>query len=215
MNLTALDIINLISSLASLILSVIAIWLALYFYHKSKDTEKEVNETLTEIKTHTGTLERLTGKWMDRFTRYVTTPQRVDEMQERLLQIISFTTQSSVNQLPPAPDGNTKPQLTEYLVSSYLALYYYAGLTNIATQFYLPKLDELEPGNTLKNIVDRSHADFVYLENLIASLDQSLVQNSQLLNLYNEGLQMKGLVKDSTMVYQERAGGESAQTEKA
>jgi len=209
MNLTIIDIINLVSSLASLILSVIAIWLALYFYKSSKSTESEVKTTLTEIKTHTGALERLTGKWMDRFTRFVTSPQPVDEMQERLLQIISFTTQSSVNQLPPAPDGDTKPKLTEYLISSYLALYYYTGLTNIATQFYLPKIEELEPENTIKSIVDKSHADFAYLESLIATLDQQQVQGSQLFNLYQEGQQMRNLVKDSTMVYRERAGGAS------
>lgn len=40
MNLTILDIISLVTSLASVVMSIIAIWLALYFYDKSKDTEK-------------------------------------------------------------------------------------------------------------------------------------------------------------------------------
>ena len=83
-----MEIINIFSSLASLILAVISIWLSLYFYAKSKDTEKNVNEALTEIKTHAGTLERLTGKWMDRFTRYVTTPQPVDPLSEKMLEVI-------------------------------------------------------------------------------------------------------------------------------
>jgi hypothetical protein len=83
-----MDIINFFSSVASLILAIISIWLSLYFYSKSKDTEKHVDEALTEIKTHAGTLERLTGKWMDRFTRYVTTPQPMDAATEKLIDVI-------------------------------------------------------------------------------------------------------------------------------
>ena len=82
------DLINLISSIASLILSVIAIWLSLYFYKESKNNEKNLNNTLSEIKTHTGVLEKLTGKWIDRLTRFVTSPQPMDSAAERLLATI-------------------------------------------------------------------------------------------------------------------------------
>lgn len=204
MNLTIIDAVNLIGSLASLILSVIAIWLALYFYNSSKNTEKEVNSTLTEIKTHTGALERLTGKWMDRFIRNATTPQPVDELQRMLLEIITVRVNSSVSELPN-PQGETKTQLTEWLIASYLALYYYSGLTNLAVQSLLPIVEEADSPNSLKSIVDKSYADFMSMDTVIASSNQDLVRSSQLFNYYEEGLRMRAAVKTSVVVYSERA----------
>ncbi len=85
-SMSILDLVNLISSIASLILSIIAIWLSLYFYKESKNNEQNVNNALSEIKIHTATLEKLTGKWLDRLTRFVTSPQPMDAAAEKILE---------------------------------------------------------------------------------------------------------------------------------
>lgn len=107
----SLSLINLISSLTSLILAVLSICLSLYFYNKSKDTETNVKIYLEEIKTQVATLERLTGKWMDRFTRYVTTPQPIDAMSEHLLEFIKQSSSQGNKQT-----GMTEPDEKETLM---------------------------------------------------------------------------------------------------
>jgi hypothetical protein len=111
MELTILDIINLTSSLASLLLSIIAIWLSLYFFIQSKNTEKNVNEALTEIKTHTGTLERLTGKWMERLTRFVTSPQPMDAAAEKLLDTLGTVFRQGNKQIGTVEVTDEQPLL--------------------------------------------------------------------------------------------------------
>lgn len=84
--------ISIIGSFVSLILSVVAIFLSAYFYTQTKNTEKSVNEALAEIKTQTANLDKLTGKLLDRLTRFVTTPQPMDATQAQLLDIINKLT---------------------------------------------------------------------------------------------------------------------------
>jgi hypothetical protein len=82
------SILSFIASIVSLILSIVAIFLSAYFYTQAKNTEKAVSEALIEIKTQTGNLDKLTGKLLDRLTRFVTSPQPMDATQEKLLEMI-------------------------------------------------------------------------------------------------------------------------------
>jgi hypothetical protein len=84
----AIALIGLLASVASLILAVIAIWLSLYFYSKSKDTETEVRVVLGQIKQQTESLERLSARQLMRLTRAVTEPRPlVDDSLHALLRL--------------------------------------------------------------------------------------------------------------------------------
>lgn len=74
-----MEAINLASSIASIILAVIAIGMSVYFYTQSKNTETKVESSLESIKAQTDTLQKLTGKWMDRLTKYVTDSNPYDQ----------------------------------------------------------------------------------------------------------------------------------------
>lgn len=204
---TVFDIINLISSIASLILSVVAIALSLYFYDKSKQTEKEVGILLVAIRTQTTSLENLTGKWMDRLTRYATSPKAADEITVLMMEIIKASSVQNITSQLSSPDETTQTirGLTNQLVSSYIGMYYYVALTNIFTQGYLPPLTELEDNNPIKNIVDSSNTDFLWLDNILSSIDDSELKSSPLHHLYIETVARKSYVKDSTSVYQSRS----------
>ena len=58
---TNVELINLTASIASLVLSILAIVLAIYFFIQSKDAEKHVAQSLEGIRTQTQALENLTG----------------------------------------------------------------------------------------------------------------------------------------------------------
>lgn len=75
----SVDILNTSVGLMSLVLGGFAIWLSWAFYSKAKDAEKQTAVTLEAIKAQSNTLQRLTGRWMDRLTRYATESRPADE----------------------------------------------------------------------------------------------------------------------------------------
>lgn len=209
------EIINLVSAIVSVILSVLAIWLALYFYDKSKNSEIKVNLALEAIKAQTKALQELTGKWMDRLTKYATSAKPADEATVWMMEIIRSSVSNVSSQLAsPGDERKTIQNLTEQLVSSYIAIYYYAALTNITSQGYLPNLTELDENNPIKTIVDSSNADYWWLDSILSSTNSSDLQASPLYHLYADTItNKKQHIKDSTKVYQSRLIGESAISE--
>jgi hypothetical protein len=79
----------------------------------------------------------------------------------------------------------------------------------MANQWYLPQLNQLEPGNIFKQLIDGSYADFTSLDAWFSSMNPQELQASPLYHYYVEALGWKPFVKDSTAVYAERATGSS------
>ncbi len=196
---TNIEVINLISSIASLILSVVAIWLSLYFYNQSKQTENTVSVSLESIKTQTTSLERLTARWMDRLTKYVTDSRPADETTMLLMSFIKETVVpiSSSLRTPASSDQ------TDELISCYIAIYYYAALTNIEGQVILPPdISDLETdGLTIKGIVDSSNVDFLHLESVLRAIDARKLKNNPSHHLFLEAVEMKQYVRDTASAY--------------
>ena len=51
--------INLTASVVSVVLAILAICFSIYFYRKSKDTERSVSNALAEIKAQTDALQKM------------------------------------------------------------------------------------------------------------------------------------------------------------
>lgn len=203
----AVEIINLVAGIASLILSVLAIWLSLYFYDKSKNTESKVDKALEGIRVQTQSLETLTGKWMDRFTKYVTNPKAADETSLLLMQIVrEYSTQNIGGQLKEVDSGATKEALANELVSSYIVVFFYTAVANVALQAHLPsEITDLTTDDGAKGLVDSSYADFQRLDSILSSVDRSRLESNNLYSLYQIGVQnWKPYVKDTTTVYRDR-----------
>lgn len=195
---TNIDLINLIASVASLILSIVAIWLSLYFYNQAKKTENTVNSSLESIKSQATSLERLTARWMDRLTKYVTDSRPADETTVMLMSLIKETVTPVSTQLnAPASTQN------EELISSYIAIYYYAAITNIEGQALLPSdIADLETdGATIKGIVDSSNNDFLHLKGVLSGINERKLKASPLYHLFLEAVDMKPHVRDTANSY--------------
>ena|SRR5271157_3891784 len=77
-----MDILTVLSTAVgfmSLVLGGFAIWLSFQFYSKAKDAETRTAITLEAIKAQSEALQKLTGRWMDRFTRHATEPKPADQ----------------------------------------------------------------------------------------------------------------------------------------
>jgi len=164
-NLTSIDIVNLISAIASLIISLIAIWLSLYFYTKSKESEKQSAVNVGEIKTQTGLLVDISSRMLDKFTDYSTQPKAADETFRIIASMLPGT--SSLNTSSTIyPTDNNLEQITKYAIDATITAHFYAGMANLATQDVLPeRADAIEDDNQLPRILNASYEDYMDLSN--------------------------------------------------
>lgn len=214
MNLTILDIINLSATIASLILAVIAIWLALYFYRRSKDAEQQSSNALAAIQAQTDTLQNLSKSWLTRLVRYATEPRQsaIEEHFPNILALLQQIPQSITTSLTQIRVGAPNEDLLRELVSCYIALYFYCAQTNFWSQFYLPDAAEFDENNefhsTIMRMVDMSAADFTHMANVLGQADRYRIESSPLHNLLIEARdRWRDSVRTCNQVFTSRARG--------
>jgi len=205
-----MEIASLIASIVSIIitilLGVLAIWLSLYFYKQTKNTETAVEKSLTRIETQTEALQKLTAKWMDRYTKFFTTPKEPDPAHLASLDAIRQIQISIASQLP---NNQAMEAMGNEILTAYIAIYFYAGVANVASQGYLPKPEDLEPDNLPKFLVDKSKQDFDMIEGILENVDPARLRANSLNFLLTAALtQWKPQVKDAATLYAEAAAAE-------
>jgi hypothetical protein len=190
-----MDIFNTVVGATSLILGGFAIWLSLHFYERSKESEKQVALLLEGIRTQTDSLQKLTGRWMDRFTRHATEPKPVDEGLMALVSAVADlpTTILTTLRVTPAATNSAQPQVEQLvteLISTYIALHYYSAVANVAMQTHLPAATEYDETNTghvaFRRLIDSTAVDFQFMANSINTFDRDRVQASRLASLLQE-----------------------------
>ena len=203
----AVEVSSIIASFVSLILAIIAIAMSIYFFVQSKNTETKVQTALEGIRSQTDALQGLSAKWMDRLTRYVTTPRtEVSESSQILLTIIKELPENIVSRLGKTPAVSNEQTLRQEVIASYIALYYYTGVANVWSQFSLPAPEHIE-GNAayyqlIKSVVDRSFADFIYIARVLDGIPGQELQQSRLQHLLDEGRTMyRDRVMDTSTYY--------------
>lgn len=212
------EVINLAAATASLILAVLAIGLAVYFYTQSKNTEATVSGLLEGIRAQTDALQKIVGKQMGQLIRGVTEQPGGDisvvyEMISAIKEIpINVTTLLQAPSSSAQSAQQSAQQWRQESLKAYICTYYYSALTNMGNQYYLPPLAQLQDNDFFKRIVDASHADFITLDIWFSSIDQHELQESPLYHLYREAVNWKPFVKDTTAVYRERAASNPGQT---
>jgi hypothetical protein len=207
-----LTVINTSVGLMSIFLGGFAIWLSLHLYTRSKDSETATAKTLEAIKAQSEALQRLTGRWMDRFTRHATEPRPADEGLMQLVSVVASlptTILTNLHVIRNQSDSVTNQALLRDAVDGYIAIYYYSAQTNVLAQGFLPSEDVFDSNETMHTgtqaIIDKSAHDFFYIANLLERLDQNLVRSSQLTHLLDEAINnWRPLVRDSSQVFEAR-----------
>lgn len=200
---TNLELASLAAAITSIVLSVVAIWLALYFYHKSKQTEKTVASDLTEIKIQASALERMTGRWMDRFTRYAVNPKPADETTTLLMSIVERSISPMNTELKQINENDPPEDLITELITCYILIHYYSAVTNVASLGYLPEnISQIASNVNIKELVESSNATFFHIDKILENIDQDKLRDNGSYSLYCETISdYKPLVKDTTLHY--------------
>jgi len=150
------------------VLGLLAIGLSVYFFVIGRRTETSVAGSLTKIEAQADMLQRITGRQLDRLTRFVTTRQPGQEALPELLSILVQLPQNITASLQQVSTNQNQQQLIRELVISYIVSYFYSVQTNYWAQSYLPESDNFDKTNPVhlatRRILDTSAADFNRLE---------------------------------------------------
>lgn len=198
-----MEIASLVSSILGIAISILAIWLSLEFYARGRDTERRVEVALAEIKAQTEVLQKLTGRTMDRLTRYATEPKPADEVLLHLVGIIREIPQSIAARLGAPSDGTDVDALRHEILAAYIAAYFYVGTTNFAFQAALPD-DRPDAENIVVSMVDQSYGDALTLEGLIGRFRDAEIRASALHHLYLAAMNVRPQLRNTDMLYESR-----------
>ena len=181
-----MDTLNLIASAINIVLASLAIFISIWFFVQSKNTEKETSNSLTKIETQTDMLQKLTGRWMDRLTKYVTS-DRTQEPNTSFHQLLNVVTQ--LQTLPPSITSDEETQ-TEAFISMYIALYFYCIQTNFWSQLNLPTASNFDEKNeshiTTKSIIDTSYDDAIKVKQVVENIPKESLEKNPLNLLFQE-----------------------------
>lgn len=185
--LNTFDWIALTSSIASLILAVVSIYLAVHFFIKSKEAEKQASNTLTKIEVQTKTLQNVSTRMLDKYVNYSTQPKQADETVILLAQMV----QNSMSQgLSGTGETIDNDKIMQHLTTLYIVVVYYAALTNITMQSAIPEdMNEADLEAEMpwiRTLLDRSNADFKVAAEWLDTHGGTYIQNSTVSNYYGE-----------------------------
>jgi hypothetical protein len=206
---------GLVASIVSVVLGVIAFWVSLYFFAQAKRTEQAVSNSLTKIETQADMLQKISGRQLDRLTRFVTDPaaRGPDPQLESLIGVLVQVVQPLASGRLNDPGQQTAEQLRDELVSCYLLIHHYTAQTNLWSQLQLPSATTFNPEDATHSLVrrtiDGSAADFEYMERLLAGIDAAKVKSNSLAHVYEETAGLRTYIKTSSDLFVAKAQEQS------
>jgi hypothetical protein len=105
---------NIAASISSIILAFVAIAQATYYFTQTKSTEERVSVALAEIKSAAQSLERLSGRYLDRLTKHVAeTSNRQSDMIYELAVNVREIPRTMTEQLARPPETSPSPEVVQ------------------------------------------------------------------------------------------------------
>lgn len=156
------DWVGIFSSITSLVLGGIAIWLALHFYDKGKDTEKAVETSLTGIRTQTDVLQKLLGRQLERLTRAVTDQRTVAVAASDSSGVDLTAILSAIHEAVKDATTRDENRPLDDPMDSLILVGYYAAVANYWAQMMVParaQLGDSELFRSATQAVDGTFAD--------------------------------------------------------
>lgn len=189
---SASEVASIVASVVGIILAIIAIWQAMYFYTQAKGSEARVQAALEGIRSQTDALKALSARQMDRLTKYATTPREEPNQTAQLLADTMRDIPNIVLRLMPPPQPSGKSASRSEQVHLYIALWNYIATSNVWGSFMLPRPQEFDDSihfhRLTKHIVDRSAGDFQFMSSIVDDIPRSEIEacNAYYIDLYNE-----------------------------
>ena len=196
----AVELWSIASSIASVVLAVLAIALSVYFFVIGRRTETSVSTSLSKIETQAEMLQKITGKQLDRLTRFVTEerPRPEDPQFQRMVEVFIQLAQPLSGSIAQTHQRQPDAQVAQELISCYIGLYYYAAVTNYWAQQFLPGAADYDDANEYhklaRKVVDQSASDFNAMAAILTQLYRGILAQNPLVHILEEA---KGLWRDS------------------
>ena len=203
------------SNIVSMILAIMAMWFAFYIYDKGKATDQSITNSLSKIEAQAESLQKLSGKWMDRLTRYVTQerpPGPLDQTLPELVTVLATLPQAITMQINQPTKSDPPEHLIEELLTCYIVIYYYTALTNFWTQGYLPDVADFDEKNEFhqltKRVTDGSSQDFGNIARILEATDQQRLSRNSLAHMLVETRNLwRHHVRSVADIWQRKAKG--------
>lgn len=203
------------SNIVSMILAIMAMWFAFYIYDKGKATDQSITNSLSKIEAQAELLQKLSGKWMDRLTRYVTQerpPGPLDQTLPELVTVLATLPQAITMQINQPTKSDPPEHLIEELLTCYIVIYYYTALTNFWTQGYLPDVADFDEKNEFhqltKRVTDGSSQDFGNIARILEATDQQRLSRNSLAHMLVETRNLwRHHVRSVADIWQRKAKG--------
>jgi len=170
-------VVCLAAGIASVIVCLIAIWLAVHFYGKATEADKGLSNALVQLKAETALLQKLSGRQLATLTRPGTASAAT---QQRLLQVLEQIGTSAPSMVIPAHilDGEqTREELVGQSVSASVAAHHFLALCNMLAQLSLAVGDE-EWQPTLRRVLDLSYRNFRCFDDILSRVDDARIKMS-------------------------------------
>jgi len=184
-----MNILSIFSGAFSIGISFIAMILSAAFYFAGRNTEKSVAVSLAKIEAQTDSLQKLSGRQIDKLMKHALDGTSQVSTNDTMMQLMNVLSQMpvTITTILKQPSGNPDK---DHLVTAYVALYFYIAQTNYWAQYYLPKASEFDSTNEFhlqtKRVIDLSYSDFTIVANWLNSCDSSSLSNNSLSHLLVE-----------------------------
>ena len=181
------------ASIASIVLAIVAIVLAVYFYTQAKTSEKDVANSLSKIEAQSQALEKITGRQLERLTKHITERKSLNEIHPDFKVIAdAAATFKQDNSKVQTFENNDRLQIVKYMIGTY----HYCALSNYYAFIALPDVSNFDEENTFhsrtKHTLDKTASDIKYIQNQFDVLDitDEEITESGLENLYKETVEV-------------------------
>jgi len=164
------------AGIASVVVCLITIWLAVQFYGKAAAADKGLSNALIQLRVETDLLQKVSGRHLAGLLGYGAAPR---SSQERLLQLLERAVTPSASMVIPAHVLNgdqTREELVAQSVSSCVAAHHFLALCNVLAQLLLLNAgaDELRPAAS--RILDLSYRNFCHFDDILARVDDARIK---------------------------------------
>lgn len=188
------------SLICTIILSVLAIGLSVYFYVQGRATETRITTALAEIRQQTTALDKLSGRLLDRLARAVTESAKPEHEERRMLLLFQAVRQFNS---PTSTPREWSPEERGWVINIVAAAHFYAGVANVLLQHHVPaSIGDVE--EDVRRLVDMSCADFALSHSWLVAPGVTIPEGNSA-GLFSWAQQWRPYVRDTLGVFAARS----------
>ena len=165
------------AGIASVVVCLIAIWLAAQFYGKATEADKSLSNGLIQLKVETDLLQKLSGRQLAGLLEYGTASRSSREKLLRVLEMVGTPAGCMVIPAHLLNGDQSREELVAQSVSSCIAAHHFLALCNVLAQLLLTFGEgELRPAAS--RVLDVSYRNFRFFDDILSRVDDPRIKTN-------------------------------------